>query len=220
LLFYSHIISARLQYIVDFIGKEILHASFQVITDKELFKQSADFKINYSTERISADEYFIQPHSLLFEKDIKQQSVDCFESNGQKAFFKADNDFPFDIFAASFYILSRYEEYLPHQKDMYGRFAHENSIAYKENFLHLPLINIWIQNFKQSLAQKFPSLKFPTSNLKLLLTYDIDEAFAYKYKSRLITTGGIVKAIIKNKWGKINERKDVLAGKIKDPYDA
>jgi hypothetical protein len=41
---------------------------------------------------------------------------------------------------------------------MYGRYAHENSLVFKENFLHLPLINIWLQNFKKELQKKFPSL--------------------------------------------------------------
>ena len=85
--------------------------------------------------------------SLLFENKITEQSIECFEVNGNKAFFKTEGDFPFDIFAASFYLFSRYEEYLPHQKDMYGRYAHENSLAFKESFLDQPLINIWLQTF-------------------------------------------------------------------------
>jgi len=36
------------------------------------------------------------------------------------AFFKSEGDYPFDIFSAVFYLLSRYEEYLPYKKDMYG----------------------------------------------------------------------------------------------------
>ena len=40
----------------------------------------------------------------------------------------------FDVFSASFYLVSRYEEYLPYVKDMYERFQAENSLAYKHNF--------------------------------------------------------------------------------------
>ena len=75
-----------------------------------------------------------------------------------QAFFKSEGDYPFDIFSAVFYLLSRYEEYLPHKKDMYGRYAHENSLAFKEGFLNLPLINIWLEDFKNVLKKKFPSL--------------------------------------------------------------
>ena len=78
-----------------------------------------------------------------------------FEWNGLKAFFKTGWDIPFDIFAASFYLLTRYEEYLPHEKDKYGRYAHVNSLAFKENFLHLPLINLWIQELIKLIQQKY-----------------------------------------------------------------
>src|SRR5204862_6117071 len=108
-------------------------------------------------EKISEDEYWLQPHSLLFEKDIKQQLIKCFDTDGQKAFFKTEGDFSFDIFAAVFYLLSCYEEYLPPEKDMYGRYADENSLAFNENFLHLPLINLWLEEFKASLKEKFPN---------------------------------------------------------------
>ena len=54
----------------------------------------------------------------------------------------------------SFFLLSRYEEYLPHSKDQYGLYAHENSIAYKEGFLHQPLINIWLEDFRKLLEKK------------------------------------------------------------------
>jgi len=220
LLLYSHIISSRLQYITDFIGKEILNTSIHIISDKEAFKQSTEPKLNYSNEKISENEYFIKPHSLLFENNIKQQSIVCFDSNGQRAFFETEGDFPFDIFAASFYLLSRYEEYLPHQKDMYGRYAHENSLAFKEGFLHSPLINFWLNEFKGSLKQKFAYLELRTLNFELLLTYDIDEAFAYKNKTLRRTVGGFVKDVLKGQRSKIIERIQVLRGKKKDPYDS
>jgi hypothetical protein len=92
---------------------------------------------------------------LHFEDSIKEQNISCFEHNGFKEFFKTTGDYPFDIFAASFYLLVRYEEYLSHKKDMYGRYAHENSLAFKEGFLNFPLINIWIEDFKKYLKQKF-----------------------------------------------------------------
>ncbi len=220
MLLYSHIISPRLQYISDFIGKEILNDPFHITSDKEAYKQSAGAKISYSNERIENTEYWLKPHSLLFEKDIKQQSIECFDSNGQKFFFKTEGDFPFDIFAASFYLLSRYEEYLPHQKDMYGRYAHENSLAFKEGFLHIPLVNFWLKEFKRSLKEKFPTLELRISTFELLLTYDIDEAFSYKNKTFRRTAGGFLKDALKGQWSKIIERIHVLKGKKKDPYDS
>ena len=151
---------------------------------------------------------------------IREQDIECFEANNYKAFFKTEGDFLFDIFAASFFLLSRYEEYLPHQKDMYGRYAHESSLAFKENFLHLPIINIWIKDFKEALRAKFPSLAIHRPPFTFFPTYDIDEAYSYKYKQWWRTAGGLVKAIVNGQWSILSERIKVLFGKNKDPYDA
>ena len=220
MIIFANTITPRLEYISDFIAKEITGEVFQITTDIDIFTQNKDSKINYSDERISEEEFWLQPHGLLFEKEIKPQTVECFINNGNKCFFKTSGDLPFDIFAAAFYLLTRYEEYLPHQRDMYGRYAHENSLAFKENFLHLPLINLWLEEFRKSLQKKFPDLEFQTSNFKLLPTYDVDEAYSYKLKGKWRTTGGIIKSIFKGEWEKINERKKVLTGRMEDPYDA
>ena len=220
MILFTHTITSRFQYISDFIGKEIFSSAFQIITDNEIFKQSSESKLNYSNERITEDEFWIKPHSLLFEEDVKQQSIECFNTIEQKAFFKTEGDLPFDIFAASFYLLSRYEEYLPHQKDMYGRYAYENSLAFKENFLHLPLINIWLSNFEKTLREKFPQFTIHHSPFTFLPTYDIDIAYSYRSKSFIRNAGGILKSMVNGQLPMIGERIKVLRGKMKDPYDS
>jgi hypothetical protein len=241
-IIYVHTITPRLRYIADFIGKEINGNIFFQLTDNvETYRNSKDFKINYSSQPITENEFLLTPHSLLFENDIKEQLINCFEINtclpdrqaclpdrqDYKAFFKTEGDFPFDIFAASFYLLSRYEEYLPHQKDMYGRYAHENSLAFRENFLHLPLINIWIKDLKKALENRFPDLRGPTPRLQIpnsqfvfIPTYDIDEAWSYKHKPLWKNAGGIIKSFLKGEWFRLTERMNVLSRKQEDPYDA
>jgi len=217
---FANIITPRLQFILKFIGKETIGESFRTTTDAEIFRQYIGPKINYSKEKISGSEFRIQNSELLFETTIRKQNIECFESGNYKAFFKAEGDFLFDIFAASFYLLSRYEEYLSHQKDIYGRYAHESSLAFKENFLHLPLINIWIKDFKKALQAKFPGFPIPGTQFQFIPTYDIDEAYSYKYKQWWRTAGGVVKSIVNSQWSMVNERMKVLFGKNKDPYDA
>ncbi len=182
MIVYTNKITPRLQYIVDFIGKKITGEAFQLTTDNFFFNDYTGAKINYSNGRILDNELLIINYSLLFEDSIREQVISCFDVNGHKAFFKTGGDYPFDIFAACFYLLSRYEEYLPHQKDMYGRYAHENSLAFKEGFLNIPLVNIWIEDFKKVLKEKFPSLTTHHSPFTIVPTYDIDEAFAFKNK--------------------------------------
>jgi hypothetical protein len=217
---YTNKITPRLQYITDLIGKLIIGEPFQLTSDSFYYNDFIGPKINYSNAAINSEELRINNCSLLFEEVIKEQSIDCFETNNYKAFFKADGDYPFDIFAASFYLLSRYEEYLPHKKDEYGRYAHENSLAFKEGFLHLPLVNIWIEDFKQALKIKFPSLPTHRSHFKFQPTYDIDEAFAFRNKGLVKNIGGLARSIIDRQWAMVNKRIKVLTNKARDPYDA
>jgi hypothetical protein len=217
---FANTITHRLRYILDFIGNEIIAEPVSVTDSIADFISYSGPGINYSQEKIPQANFWLQPHNLLFEKGIKLQLTDCFETNGYKAFFRTNGDFPFDIFAASFYLLSRYEEYLPHQKDMYGRYAHENSLAFKEGFLNIPLINIWLEDVKKSLQLKFPDFQPKTSNFKLLPTYDIDEAFSYKHKEWWRSAGAAVKDLMKGEWKRLSLRRNVLNNKEQDPFDS
>jgi hypothetical protein len=219
-IIFSKSITPRLNYIIDFISKEITTTEFSLTSDIDYYKNSQDQKLNYSSERISPDEFWLSPHTLLFEKEIKQQKIECFQLISTKAFFQTSGDYSFDIFASSFYLLSRYEEYLPHKKDEYGRYAHENSLAFKENFLHLPLINIWLKDFKEKLKQKFPQFTIHYSQFTFFPTYDIDEAFAYKHKSWQRRTGAAVRDLLSGNRKEFSLRRKVISEKKTDPYDS
>jgi hypothetical protein len=219
LLLYTHTITPRLQYIVDFIGKELFDEGIAITTDAAYFKTSKKARLNYSDQEFSGDEFFLRSTHLLFETGIHPQHFECFEVNLYKAFFETSGNFPFDIFAASFYLLSRYEEYLPHAIDEYGRYAHINSLAYREHFLSQPVINYWLQSFKKVLEYKFPELVFKQTQFKCLLTYDVDMAWSYLHKGWLRTIGGFYNSIRKGKWARVKDRWLVLRGKRKDPFD-
>jgi Family of unknown function (DUF7033) len=219
-IIYANRITPRLKYVADFIGKEITGQPFQLTTDGFLFNDYNGPKINYGYEPVSNDELLIVNYPLLFEDSIRKQNISCFKLNDFPAFFKCEGDYPFDIFSAVFYLLSRYEEYLPHKKDMYGRYAHENSLAFKEGFLNIPLVNIWIEDFKKALKKKFPTLTIHHSPFTFQPTYDIDEAFAFKNKELLKIAGGFARSFVNGEWSIVNERLKVLSGKSNDPYDA
>ena len=110
MIVYTNRITPRLQYVSDFIGKQITGELFQLTTNTDQFINYKGPKINYGYDTVSNDEFLIVNYPLLFEDSIKKQNTSCFEFNGNKAFFKSDGDYPFDIFSAVFYLLSRYEE--------------------------------------------------------------------------------------------------------------
>lgn len=213
-LIYSTAVTNRLQYTCSFIFKEQMKLGFEITDNAEKFTQYPGIKINYASPAFANDEFRIGNVNLLFENNIQQQPIRCFDINGYRAFFKRENaDFPFDVFAATFYLLSRYEEYLPHTKDMYGRYAHENSAAYKEGFLKLPLINIWLKDLAAALKRKYPAFHIPFATFVFLPTYDIDIAYSYRHKGLLRNTGSFIQS-------PSSERVKVLLGLQKDPFDA
>lgn len=221
-LIYSHSVSPRLQYIVDFLS-DYYRLPFRLVYDEEKFKTSTDAcKINYGYHPLAFDELFIHSHVLLFESSVRPVKIECFERNGYKAFFKTEGHTGFDIFAAIFYLLTRYEEYLPHKTDEYGRYAHENSVAFREGFLQLPLINIWLEDFRKLLADRNPEFLLPVNESKVsfLPTYDIDMAWVFRNKGFRRNAGGILLLMLKGRFGKMLHRLRVARGKKKDPYDA
>jgi hypothetical protein len=212
ILIYAHTSTRRLQYICKFIFKAQLGIAYSLTIDAEGFQQHDGPKINYSTVKFN-NCFHIHNQELLFEKGIRQQEIQCFETNGYKAFFKNNTgDYPFDIFAAVFYLISRYEEYLPHEKDMYNRYAHTNSLAYREGFLNKPLVNTWLMDFLEKLLARFPGTRYELPAFTFLPTYDIDIAWSYKHKGWMRNLGGFIKK-------PTTERLKVLLGLKQDPFN-
>ena len=213
ILIYAHISSPRLQYICRFIFTELIGTEFAITVDSEEFSSYDGVKVNYSNKMIDPVELQVPDCGLLFEQGIKEQAIECFTGNYYKAFFRMDIvGFYFDIFAASFYLITRYEEYLPHLQDKYGRYDHENSLAFKENFLNYPLINLWAKELAENLQLKFPGFKTQYPAFKFIPTYDIDIAYSYLYKGLVRNIAGFIRT-------PSMERIKVLLGIIRDPFD-
>jgi hypothetical protein len=216
ILIYAHTSPIRLQYICQFIFKEQLGTTYSLTVDAEGFENHDGPKINYSdfTSPNPIGGFKIKTTQLLFENDIKAQATEFFDTTNYKAFFKTEqSDFSFDIFAATFYLISRYEEYLPHDLDVYGRYSHQNSLAFKEGFLNTPLVNIWLADFAATLKKKFPSISLKLPAFNFLPTYDIDIAWSYKSKGLIRNIGGFLKAPSAS-------RIRVLLGLNNDPFDS
>src|SRR5207253_2245204 len=110
---------------------------------------------------------------LLAETGITQPEIRVEQTGNYKIFFQTPGDLKFDMLAASFYLISRYEEYLPHSKDEYGRYAHVNSLAFREGFLDVPLVNLWLQDLRNVIASKFQSTSLKKQSFTFLPSYDI-----------------------------------------------
>lgn len=229
-IIYSHSISPRLQYVVDFLSQYYGHV-FKLTSDEHLFTSSPlRCKINYSYHRIGDKAIWIHPHSLLFQTAIHPLQIECFKHLPQgesretyTCFFKAEGDWPFDLLAAIFFLITRYEEYLPHKKDSYGRYAHQNSLAFQNDFLHLPLVNIWLEDLRHLLSARDSSAFAKSAADKrftVLPTYDIDMAWSFQHKGFGRNAVALAKRFFSLKWRSLAQRIKVLQRKEKDSYDA
>lgn len=145
LVLYTPQITARLTYIIQTVLPGV------TLTDsKERIEEYGKYCLNYSDEEI-AGSFRILPHGFLLQTGITKQHLQISQWEELPVFFQTDGDIPFDIFAAAFYLISRYEEYLPHTLDQYGRYSHTNSLAYKEGFLKQPLVNLWLKKLSYTL---------------------------------------------------------------------
>jgi len=217
---YSPQINARITFIFDLIFKDILGLEYCVTDNREAFQKCSGPRLNYSGSRFDS-EVFIQSSGLLFEKGIRPQTLRVSAWNGTKIFYEtsAGSDLPFDIFAASFFLVTRYEEYLPSIRDKHNRFMAAESLAFKNDFLHKPLVNIWSVLLKQLLLKHFPELVFSSPAYSYISTFDLDNVYCYKGKSWARNTGGAVKSLLKLDFKGITERMQVVSGKLKDPFD-
>jgi len=214
---YSSEDSLRLRYIAGIILGDILGLSWEVITDKR--KLGKHPVINYSSEKVS-NSFKITPDSILFEKGFCLKMTDIGEWKGLPVFFQtnSDSDLPFDIFAASFFLVTRYEEYPEFVPDKYGRFPAAASVAFKNGFLDKPVIDLWTKELARALLKRFPTLVFKRNEYKALLTIDTDQPFAYLGKNIFRSIGGF----FKEKDGisdTVSNRYRVMTREEKDPYD-
>jgi hypothetical protein len=157
---------------------------------------------------------------LLFETGV-QEIPDLQESEWQGffCFFKqAEGNIPFDIFAASFYLLTLYEEYLPKKLDEHGRFDAKESLAYRKGFLEIPLIDRWVYLLKEQLEKMYPRLTFRKREYQFISTIDIDHPYLYLKKGLIKIAGATLKDLLKLNFKNIVSRFAVHLRLKPDPY--
>ncbi|MFH0866987.1 MAG: polysaccharide deacetylase family protein [Bacteroidota bacterium] len=220
LLIFTPRTNNRIKYIFDVFFRNLIPVDYSLTCNTAEFKNYKGPKLNYSYQPIG-DEIFFYPVNLLFETGIKQQQFDCVKFENTLCPFSVykNSALPFDPFAAAFYLITRYEEYLPYKKDKFNRFDAAESLAHINGFLKKPVVNIWAEKIKKMLKYKYPSLKFSEKKYRFLSTIDIDSAWAYRQKGFVRTFAGYTKSLYELNISEISERTKVLAGLKKDPFD-
>jgi hypothetical protein len=219
LLIFAEKATPRLLYVCKLIFNRHLGLQYSIITESQVFNEYPGAKINYTNQQ-NTDGIHIKPASLLFETDIRNQTVATGQFRDNTVpFFTGQGTLPFDVFAAIFYLISRYEEYLPFEPNQYGQFKATDSLTFKLGFLQKPVVDIWVDELKTVLQKIYPRLTFKEKKFITTFTYDIDVAYAYKSRSLAITAINIIKDLVKLNFSGIKKRLAVLKNTAADPFD-
>lgn len=83
---------------------------------------------------------------------------------------------PLDIFGSIFFMLTRYEEVADERRDQQGRFPASASLAFREGFLHRPIVNEYLEILWACLKRLWPGLSRKLRQYRPILTHDVDSA--------------------------------------------
>ncbi|TVZ52066.1 polysaccharide deacetylase family protein [Dokdonia sp. Hel_I_53] len=221
LLVYTHKITPRITYIFKHICTRVLGLPVSFTTKVEELVAHDGPKLSYTTKKLG-NELYLRSTDLLFEHGILSTDVVVQQWDGLPALFPVKDvtaAIPFDIFAGAFYLMSRYEEYLPHVKDDQGRFPASESIAVLYKFIKLPVIDIWVDRFISILHANFPNINIdkPVYEKEMLVT--VSQAFKYTKIGFLRTLGGYMTDTWRLRFRENFIRTQVLLGVRKDPYN-
>lgn len=81
-----------------------------------------------------------------------------------------------DLLTLSFLLLSRAEEVLLAERDQYGRFPFQGSLAAKYGFITLPIVDEWAMLLRQPLSERLPVEELGRNTPALRPTHDMDTA--------------------------------------------
>jgi len=221
ILVYSDTDTPRIRYAFGFVFNELLGCNCLFTQDAIEYEASVLPKVCYSRNNPASGMY-VYPSGFLAATGLREIQPEVKTIEGLPVFFTHEvsaSVFSFDPFSMIFYLLCRYEEYLPHKTDIHGRFCAENSFAFRSGFHTLPLVNIMALKVGDKLQEFYPRLHFSLPKFSFTPTYDIDMAFAHKAKSFTRLAGGFLKMALQLNLNVMLKRLSVISGLTADPYD-
>jgi hypothetical protein len=193
------------KYIIDIIFNEFLGLNYKIEINNDL----KDYEVISPNDKILTikDTFFNK-----FPKDLEYLKLENIPNKIEEL----------DIFASSFFMLSRWEEYVNKNRDSHDRFPAAESLAFKQGFLDRPIVNEHIEDLKKQLLNLDSSLVFKEKNFEMFLTHDVDELVMWKSWRHVfrVMAGDILKRRdIKLALQRFAEYFLIKQGNIKDPFD-
>ena len=193
LVLIEKVLSDELKYIINIIFFEILHTEIPVIS-KSVSGLTLSYEEN-SEIRIPQCVLLNYPsdfsYSRLKMKNIDDETKKVLKEESLPVLFKPDGDqegslisidkdvitINFDLFGSAFYILTRMEEMNSDMLDEHGRFPASASHAYKNGYLHRPVVDEYAEILWYCIKLLWPNIQRKKHNFEIKLTHDVDVPF-------------------------------------------
>jgi hypothetical protein len=221
------------KYIIDILFNEFLGLKYKIETGTKDY----EIVLKNGKKLIIEDHFFNK-----FPNDLEYLKLKTIPAHVEfvKNQFTPENDMPvifgnttfniqhstltcgIDIFASSFFMLTRWEEYVNKNRDTHNRFPAYESLAFKHDFLDRPVVNEYVEMLKNMLLALDADIEFKPHTYRLMLSHDVD--FPLKYPNLTSNIKEIAGDIIKRK--DLRLALDNLSQKLKvhflhgqDPFD-
>jgi hypothetical protein len=122
-----------------------------------------------------------------------------------------------DIFAGSFFMLSRWEEYLGKVRDDHDRFPATASVAFRQSFLDRPIVDEYAVILAEWLKALFPRWESPSRKLSIELSHDIDLVQQFETTLAGLRSAMDFTVVKRQPWAAVQTLAQIV-GLRKDPY--
>ncbi|MDB0601495.1 polysaccharide deacetylase family protein [Tenacibaculum maritimum] len=219
-------------YIIDIFFNSFLKLDYKLKISETL----ADIELIYKSKKILIKDYFFSnyPKELSYLDKISIPSE--IKKTIRSKFVKSD-DLPIiygedfieeindkitcniDIFASSFFMLTRWEEYvLRENKDKFGRFDENKSLSIRFNFYKKPIVNEYLNILIEMLTYIGVQVN-NEKEYKLKVTHDVDQIYRYDRFEKYIKAIGGDLFLRKNPLLIFKTTKDYIKSAINRKYD-
>ena len=191
--------------------------SYELVNDPFLFCQQDRLNLVYSNYPFEERFLTISPSTLLFEEEIRKVEIDKTSWRGEEIL---TIDGVLDPFAALFYLLSLYDEYFIDKKDHHDRIDAQSHVMVRFGWQKKLMVERWTKAIIDKLNDYYQiPLDKKQPPFSVLPTFDIDNTYAYKLKKGTRKWLSQTKDVLFKDTDRLKERKRVLSGRQKDPYD-
>ena len=221
MLIFTPQITPRISYTFRVIFERILNTSINFTANFNDFLTYSEPKIAYSPEKIETS-VWIEATPLLFENNIVKQDIVTTNWENYSLFFSTKNgNFPIDIPAIIFFLISRYEEYYEDNiLDEHGRFQCLSSVAYQLGWHRTLMAHRLALVLAEEIKAHYPQFEYKIPQYEELSTHDVDIAYQYKGKPWWRWGAAVAKAIVQRRFQHaLNYLKVSLGKKVDDPFD-